>query len=151
MMGVLHSYDILRRAIMAGRYLLIEFDDAATATILREQINAATRKGKKFRVVGLFIRPSRACQCGPSHDIRHADQVKRGGKFGWWVCTRCNRPRMGDHQLNNQLAPNEILEPNQFDGVDALNPSMDMKPYIRHASGLSIHTLPAAIALGDEN
>lgn len=131
---------------MGGRYLLIEFDDDTAATNLREQINAATRKGKRFRVVGLFARPGRACECIISPDVRSKDRVVRGGKFGWWLCTNCKKPRMGNHELNNLIIPPEVIEPTTFEGVDTMNPDVAPKPYIRHAVGISIVTLPERVA-----
>lgn len=132
---------------MPGRYLLIEFDDDAAADSLRAQISKATGSGKKFRVVGLFARPGRPCKCIISPDKRSKDMVKRGDRLGWWVCTTCGKPRMGDHHLKNMLAPDEIEDPAIMIGVDALNPDINPKPFVRHAIGLSIVTFPKRVAL----
>ena len=133
---------------MPGRYLLIEFDDEATASLLREQINAATRKGKRFRVVGWFARPGRPCQCSIVGE-RSADLVKRGGKFGWWVCTRCKRPRLGNHDLQNLITPPELESFAVIDGVDMLAKAPLPNLFMRHAANISLITLPADVARRD--
>jgi hypothetical protein len=132
--------------MMVSRYLLIEFDDETSATSLREQINKATRSGKLFRVVGLFARPGSSCQCAPTRGEKIKDRFTRGSKFGWWLCTTCNKPRLGDHQLTNILTPDQIIDPNTFEGVDYYIPQVRPRSYIRHAIGLSLITLPERIA-----
>jgi hypothetical protein len=132
---------------MGGRYLLIEFDDDAAADRLREQIDSATRKGKKFRVVGLFARPGRACQCVPRKDQRAKDAVQRGGRFGWWLCTTCGKPRFGNHNLINILKPKDVIEPPAFEGVDINFIGREQGPlsYIRHAGELTLVTYPERV------
>lgn len=133
---------------MAGRYLLIEFDDEAAASSLRAQIDAATNKGKRFRVVGLFARPGTACICIITQGQRAKDMVKRGGKFGWWLCQICGKPKLGNHQLKNLIIPPEVNSPATFEGVDTLSTSVEPKEYIRHVESISLITLPARVASG---
>ena len=98
---------------MAGRYLLIEFDDEASAERLRAQINQATRNGKGFRVVGLFARPGPAfCGCGTWTTERgRPATTKIGRKFGWAVCTVCRKPAPIMSFLRNILRPIDIIDP----------------------------------------
>jgi len=99
---------------MASRYLVIEFDDEASASRLREQIDNATRKGKGFRVVGLFAKPSAYCQCDPrTHvsDRNNRSTLRRGKKYGWWVCTTCRRPTAIFSGLVNLIKPRDIISP----------------------------------------
>ncbi len=97
---------------MGARYLLIEFDDEASATRLREQIDAATRKGKKYRVVGLFARPRGFCRCGTWTTSRAVNStLKRGAKFGWSVCTTCKKPAPSMGFLRNLIKHNEVIDP----------------------------------------
>ena len=99
---------------MGARYLLIEFDDEAAASRLREQIDNATRKGKGFRVVGLFAKPRNYCRCGDVHTIergRPITEVKRGRKYGWRVCMDCKRPLQNFGYLTNLLKPRDIINP----------------------------------------
>lgn len=134
---------------MPGRYLLIEFDDEDAATALRAQISNATSKGKKFRVVGLFARPGKACTCSYAADktTRSKDWVSRGERLGWWVCNTCKRPRMGDHQLKNLIIPSEVIDPPTFVGVDPLYPIDVADPvYLRHPTSLTLTTYPERVA-----
>ena len=99
---------------MGARYLLIEFDDETQATRLREQIDKATRGGKRFRVVGLFAKPTKYCQCDPRTHVTtktHTAPIKRGRKYGWWVCLNCRRPTPSISGLVNLLKPRDIIEP----------------------------------------
>lgn len=99
---------------MASRYLLIEFDDEASATRLRGQIDNATRNGKRFRVVGLFAKPTNYCQCDPKTHVTMGGQVstlKRGKKYGWWVCTNCKKPTSALAGLVNLIKPRDIIKP----------------------------------------
>lgn len=134
---------------MAGRYLLIEFDDDTAASLLREQINRAAKAGKKFRVVGLFARPGKTCGCAYIPGERSADRVARGAKLGWWVCSTCKRPRHGNHQLKNLITPPEVVEPRTFEGVDTLHFPMDERQYIFHPEGISLNLLPERVASPD--
>ena len=103
---------------MAGRYLLIEFDDEAAAERLRAQINTATRAGKKFRVVGLFSRPGPIfCRCGnwESSRGRPFTPQQRGRKFGWQVCLVCKKPVPTMTFLVNLVRPVDIIDPPLYD------------------------------------
>lgn len=99
---------------MAARYILIEFDDEASASRLREQINRATESGKQFRVVGLFAKPSNYCQCDPRKhvtDRNNRSTLRRGKKYGWWVCLECRRPTATFSGLVNLIKPRDIIKP----------------------------------------
>lgn len=98
---------------MASRYLLIEFDDEASANKLRAQIDNASRAGKRFRVVGLFAKPQAPfCACPPDRQITtktHTSILKRGRKLGWWMCTECKRPAQNNSALINLMKPKDII------------------------------------------
>lgn len=102
---------------MAGRYLLIEFDDSASADTLRAQIDSASLKGRPFRVVGLFSRPGpNFCRCGTWTTERgRPATTKRGPKFGWYVCTTCKLPIPAMSFLKNLIAPKDIIRPPRYD------------------------------------
>lgn len=102
---------------MAGRYLLIEFDDSASADTLRAQIDTASLKGKPFRVVGLFSRPGpNFCGCGTwINDRGKKSTTKVGPKFGWVVCTTCRLPIPDMRFLKNLIAPSDIIKPPRYD------------------------------------
>lgn len=96
---------------MAARYVLLEFDDEAQASALCAQINAASRSGKGFRVIGLFARPSSPfCRCGTWTTERGTNStLKRGGKFGWLVCLTCRRPAPMMDFLRNLIKPEDVI------------------------------------------
>lgn len=101
---------------MPSRYLLVEFDDEESALSLKEKIDAT--QGKKFRVVGLFAKPTSYCQCGVdtwTTTKANPATTKRGRKFGWWVCTQCKRPAASISGLVNLIAPDDIINPQTFD------------------------------------
>lgn len=97
---------------MAGRYLLIEFDDAKAADALRAQIDAASHKGKRYRAVGLFAIPGPTfCECGTHTNTKtQKSTLKRGRKFGWWVCTVCQKPQ-SHMRLTNLIGVEDIIRP----------------------------------------
>lgn len=132
---------------MAGRYLLIEFDNEAEASSLRAQIDTASSKGRPFRVVGIYARPGTTCICIISSGQRAKAMVKRGSKFGWWLCQTCGKPRLGNHELKNLLTPPDIISPALFAGVDTLGVSKDTKDYLRHPASISVITLPGGVAI----
>lgn len=124
-----------------SRYLIIEFDDDAQAEALRAQINTATAKGKRFRVVGLFARPKRWCKCIiDKTDMR--GRVVRGGKYGWWVCTECRHPRLGGHQAKN-LLPREGIDTSPIiQGIDQLSNAPKILDYVVAVDSLSLTVFP---------
>jgi len=127
---------------MAGRYLLIEFDDDATASRLREQIDVASRNGKGYRVVGLFARPGNFCKCGSAwvNEARKQARTKRGGKYGWQVCLDCRRPVPVMSFLKNLIKPADIIGVPQYDIVNQLGKPQSMGFYTH---GLTAPTLGA--------
>lgn len=134
---------------MAGRYLIIEFDDEQDAEKLRAQVDAATQKGRKYRTVGLFARPGKVCICSniAAERGRSRDMVARGGRFGWWVCTKCKKPRLGNHELKNLIPQNGIIDPTITEGVDVYARTPEMKRYTRYPLILGMVTYPEEVAL----
>lgn len=127
---------------MAGRYLLIEFDDEASAERLRAQINQATRAGKKFRVVGLFSRPGpNFCGCGTWTTERgRPSTTKVGKKFGWQVCTVCKKPAPVMSFLRNMLKPVDIIDPPVYSIGMPGRPAQDLQ---FHFYGIGAPTIGA--------
>lgn len=99
---------------MARRFLLIEFDDATQADKLKSQIDEATRRGRGYRVVGLFARPGNDfCSCGSNWITNRSGEVqtRRGPRFGWWVCIQCKKPIPSMSALKNLIPASEIIDP----------------------------------------
>lgn len=92
-----------------ARYVVIEFENNDAAEKLIEQLNHASKRGALYRVVGLFVKPRNICKCDGRRSTNYQraksghSGVLYGRKYGWWVCTGCNRPRQAGHQLVNQL------------------------------------------------
>lgn len=110
---------------MAGRFLLIEFDSEETANSLRAKIEDASRRGKGYRVVGLFARPGpNFCRCGEDlpysvHEYergRKYIQSKVGQRLGWRVCLECRKPLPVMSFLRNLIKPDEIINPTTHEG-----------------------------------
>ena len=103
---------------MAGRFLLIEFDDEESANALRAKIEDASKRGKRFRVVGMFSRPGPTfCRCGNwvTQRGRTSTPTKRGEKFGWSVCLQCRKPVPVMGFLKNLVRPVDIINPPVYD------------------------------------
>lgn len=108
-----------------ARYVVIEVSDNQVAENLVETINKQTKQGSPFRVVGLFVKPIRTCQCSNARYANYREDkakhgwsggVERGEKFGWWICTKCKRPRKAGHTLVNQItASDTYVEKNAED------------------------------------
>ena len=74
-----------------GRYILIEFDDDATADALCARINAATEHGKGYRLRGIFQKPPvKRCEC-PVVKTSRTSTHRRHKKTGFTFCTKCRR------------------------------------------------------------
>src|SRR6478609_11956849 len=132
---------------MPARYLLIEFDDAAQADALRAQIDTATRKGKAFRVVGLFARPGKLCQCYRSTKDYKEWGIQRGGKLGWFVCPTCKRPTVQNQGLRNLLARADIIAPFKARGrafhTESAPSNSNPRDYSFYPDELQVNIYPA--------
>lgn len=80
------------------RYLLVEIDSNDSADRMRAQIDTAEAAGKGLRVVAMFAKPPRLCEC-----VTSSGKSARGAKFGWWLCPECRRPRSGSSQTLRNL------------------------------------------------
>jgi hypothetical protein len=120
-----------------ARYIVIEVESNEAAQglfdSLMDKTPTAIRAGELMRVVGIFVRPGNTCSCPDWQTVNYRDPTKdknaagvaRGPKFGWWVCSRCNKPRKAGHQLVNQLLPSQTYEISETKGweftVDGLS------------------------------
>ena len=101
---------------MSGRYMIIEFDEKESAIKLKKQIDAASRAGKSFRVVGYFAKPGDdLCVCDKSRMDRASAQAPRwNDKFGWHICATCKKP-WPPSSLKNQLCVDKIINPSVYE------------------------------------
>lgn len=93
-----------------ARYLLVEFDGNDSADRMRAMIDDAEAKGKGFRVVGMFSKATKLCEC-PTR----SDKSVKGSKYRWWLCPECRKPKKGAEQtlwnmLDDQDTPTKYLE-----------------------------------------
>lgn len=73
---------------MAGRYVLLEFDDRAKAQHFVDH-DYATVGGAK--VTAMFIKPSKFCDC-PDKQRQHVKNWSKGKLTGLYLCLVCKRP-----------------------------------------------------------
>lgn len=126
---------------MGSRYLLIEFDSEEQALNLKEKIDASSRAGRPFRVVGLFAKPTKYCECGVGNWTTTKARVsptKRGRKFGWEVCTNCRRPTHATSGLVNLVKPRDIINPPTWSMADMAGRMTQWMHHIPALSGLAL-------------
>ena len=105
-----------------GRYVVIDFDKKEEADeFIHRHLNEFHGIGQ--RVVGIFVKPGKTCNCWDKDRINYGDKLKehgvsRGAKFGWWVCERCGKPRKAGHQLVNQISASDTHEGPSFDDYE---------------------------------
>lgn len=95
-----------------ARYIVVEFADNGDAEAFISAVAGDSKVDGKRRVVGVFVKPIKLCGCADWRHINYGDknrehEVVRGERFGWWICTRCKRPRRAGHQLVNQIKASE--------------------------------------------
>lgn len=109
-----------------GRYIVIDFDrnEAAEAFLKDWAEGKEYFPGNFSRIVGIFVKPGRTCNCADKDRANYGDKnhkfsgISLGGKFGWWVCDRCKKPRKAGHQLVNQIKASDHAEGPSFDGYE---------------------------------
>lgn len=74
---------------MAGRIVVLEFDDRGLAEEFVTNAGALKKDGAK--VLAMFLRPNRFCQC-PDKQRQNAKNWRKGKRTGLYLCTTCNKP-----------------------------------------------------------
>lgn len=92
------------------RYLLVELDSNDSADRMRAQINAAEANGKGMRVIAMFSKTAKLCDC-----LVRSEKSVRGSKLGWWLCPSCHKPKPGSPQtlvnmLDDEGCPSKYRE-----------------------------------------
>lgn len=74
---------------MAGRYVVLEFDDrdAAQSFVMNESM--ADHLG--FRINSMFLKPHKYCEC-PDLKRKQNQNWRKHSKYGLFVCIRCGKP-----------------------------------------------------------
>lgn len=74
---------------MAGRYVVLQFDDKALAEAFLAQDRALEHDGAE--VIAVYLKPSQFCEC-PDKTRVNLKNWRKHRKYGLYVCTRCGRP-----------------------------------------------------------
>ena len=74
---------------MAGRYVILEFDDrdAAQAFVMNNTLSSQLG----FRVRAMYLKPKKYCEC-PDKTRQHVGNWNKHAKYGLYVCKRCKLP-----------------------------------------------------------
>ena len=74
---------------MAGRYVIIEFDDrdAAGSFVANEYMPEQL----SYKLIAMFIRPKVFCRC-PDKQRQHVNNWRKHPKFGVYICQECRKP-----------------------------------------------------------
>lgn len=82
---------------MAGRYVILEFEDrdAADAFVANENIRASLG----FKAIAMFLKPKpdAFCEC-PDKWRQDGRNWRKHSKFGLYVCSRCKKPSIHHQQ-----------------------------------------------------
>jgi hypothetical protein len=74
---------------MAGRYVLLEFEDKDSAQAFVMNNNMSDQLG--FGILAMFLKPTSFCNC-PDKSRQNVANWKKSRKFGIYVCLRCRKP-----------------------------------------------------------
>jgi hypothetical protein len=74
---------------MAGRYVLIEFDDREAAETFTQMDALSSQLG--YRRLGLYVSPRKFCEC-PEKRRQNAKNWVRGKRTGLQLCVVCRKP-----------------------------------------------------------
>lgn len=72
---------------MAGRYVMVEFKDPDSANSF--SMNETLGQQLGYRVVAVFIKPTKFCECPGSKD---AKDWRKGKRTGLYLCVHCRKP-----------------------------------------------------------
>lgn len=74
---------------MAGRFVILEFDDSSAAEAFTQNSYMPEQLG--YRPIAVYIVPTKFCEC-PNKKRQNAANWKRGKRTGLQVCVTCKRP-----------------------------------------------------------
>jgi hypothetical protein len=74
---------------MAGRYVILEFED-------REAANKFVKMGRiheqlRTKPVAMYLKPKKFCQC-PDKSRQQQKNWRKHKKYGLYICERCGMP-----------------------------------------------------------
>jgi len=74
---------------VAGRYVILEFDDSSSAEAFVENQHMPVHLG--YMIMGLYVKPEQYCQC-PDKKRQTVKNWARGKRTGLWLCRTCKKP-----------------------------------------------------------
>lgn len=74
---------------MAGRYVLLEFDDQDSAMAFVTNPKEPELRG--YRITAMFMKPKRFCEC-PDKKKKALGNWVKGKRTGLYLCSNCRRP-----------------------------------------------------------
>lgn len=74
---------------MAGRYVILEFEDRDAANAFVENNNIAGQLG--FKAVAMYLKPKVFCTCQDKTRV-HNQNWRKHKKYGLFICVRCGKP-----------------------------------------------------------
>lgn len=74
---------------MAGRYLIVEFDDKDAAEMF--SINSTLSEQLGFKVRAMYLKPNKFCDC-PDKAKHTMGNWRKHPRYGLYVCSRCKKP-----------------------------------------------------------
>lgn len=74
---------------MAGRYVILEFEDRDAAQAFVMNNTLSNQLG--FKAIAMYLKPGKYCQC-PSKSRQSAANWQKHPKYGLYVCKKCHLP-----------------------------------------------------------
>ena len=72
---------------MAGRFVVLEFDDPDSAESFVQNDHIPDQLG--FKTLAMYVAPKKFCECPGKHDVK--DWFK-GKRTGLYLCRKCRKP-----------------------------------------------------------
>ena len=95
---------------MAGRYVILEFDDKDLA---QSFVGSSVKEQFDFRVTAMFLKPTQFCEC-PDKQRHNVQNWAKGKRTGLYLCKRCRKPSV-HHQSGILSRLQYVFGYNQLD------------------------------------
>lgn len=74
---------------MAGRYVILEFEDRDAANAFVQMENIQEQLG--FTTKAMFLKPRKFCDC-PEKGRQNLKNWRKHPKYGLYICVKCGKP-----------------------------------------------------------
>lgn len=75
---------------MAGRYVVLEFEDKEEAQAFLDDFKE-DRRWTTGRIIAMFLKPKAFCEC-PDKSRQQLNNWRKNKKYGLYICGRCKKP-----------------------------------------------------------